>query len=367
MAGTKAPDARWIRAVRRKLLAFFRSNRRDLPWRRTRDPYRIWVSEVMLQQTRVDVVVPYYERWLERFPTIDDLAAASTDDVLRAWQGLGYYRRARNLHRAALAVRERHHGAVPDTAAALLTLPGVGRYTAGAIASIGFGRPEPAVDGNARRVLCRLLDVDDASPSTLHALAAALVPAGRPGDFNQAVMELGATVCTPRSPRCGVCPLTAECSAFGAGTQQERPLRRRALPVPAFDVGTAVLVDDQGRVLVTRRPEEGLLGGLWEFPGAIVRPDESARDAARRALVAFRLHVPARAGRLLGLVRHVFSHRRETYHAFRYTRRTPPPAMDEQNARWIEPDDVAHITLPAAQQRIAALAFSTPRPVRHRA
>jgi A/G-specific adenine glycosylase len=367
MAGSKVPHPQWVRAVRRKLLAFFTANRRDLPWRRTRDPYRVWVSEVMLQQTRVDVVIPYYERWLEQFPTIDDLAAASTDDVLRVWQGLGYYRRARNLHHAARVVRERHHGTIPDTVAGLLALPGVGLYTAGAVASICFGRPEPAVDGNARRVLCRLLDAVDIAPSALNALAAALVPAGRPGDFNQALMELGATVCTPRSPRCASCPVSSECAARAAGTQHERPARRRPADIPSFDVGSAVLFDGNGRVLLTRRPENGLLAGLWEFPAAIVQPAETARAAARRALAGLGLRVAPRAGRMLGLVPHVFSHRREHYHVFRYTRRTSAPASNDENVRWIAPRDVDSVTLPAAQQRIAALAFSTRPPAPPRA
>jgi A/G-specific adenine glycosylase len=190
----REPSREWIRSLRRALLAFYDARRRDLPWRRDPDPYRVWVSEVMLQQTRVDAVVPYYERWLRRFPTVAALASAEPDDVLRAWEGLGYYARARNLHRAARVVREHHHGAVPSEPSALRALPGVGDYTAGAIASIAFGRAEPAVDGNVRRVLARLLDVAAPAPARLRKVAAALVPSERPGDFNQALMELGATV-----------------------------------------------------------------------------------------------------------------------------------------------------------------------------
>src|SRR5690606_12408822 len=199
-------DGRRLSAIRRALLRHYDQHRRELPWRGTADPYRVWVSEIMLQQTRADVVAPYYERWLERFPTLDALADAELDDVLHAWQGLGYYARARNLHRAARMVRERHGGELPRDAAALRALPGVGAYTAGAIASIAFGEPCPAVDGNVRRVLARLFDLADAAPGTIHELAARLVPRRRAGDFNQALMDLGATVCSPRRQACGECP-----------------------------------------------------------------------------------------------------------------------------------------------------------------
>lgn len=226
------PDPDWIGALRAKLLAFYDEHRRDLPWRHDPDPYRVWVSEVMLQQTRADTVIPYYERWLRRFPTLDALATAEPDDVLKQWEGLGYYSRARNLQRAARFVRERHRGDVPSEPSALRELPGVGDYTAGAIASIAFGRAEPAVDGNARRVLSRLLDIADARPTGLNKVATALVPNERPGDFNQAVMELGATICTPRNPRCDECPIGELCRSRARGTQHLRPrIRRRAAEI----------------------------------------------------------------------------------------------------------------------------------------
>ncbi|MBA3584678.1 MAG: A/G-specific adenine glycosylase, partial [Gemmatimonadetes bacterium] len=249
--------------TRQDLLAWYDRQQRDLPWRRERDPYRVWVSEVMLQQTRVETVLPYYERWMKRFPALDDLADADPEDVLRAWSGLGYYARARNLHRAAMTVRERHGAVLPNDAARLRELPGVGAYTAGAVASIAFGRPEPAVDGNARRVLCRLFDLASPSAAELFRRAAALVDPDRPGDFNQALMELGATVCRPRAPRCARCPLARGCRARARGTAEYRPRARSGGPVPAFRVGTAVVVSSRGRFLLGRRPPRGLLGGLW--------------------------------------------------------------------------------------------------------
>src|SRR5688572_31827881 len=203
---SKMSDAA-IRRTRRALLGFYDAHRRALPWREDPRPYRVWISEVMLQQTRVDAVVPYYRAWMERFPDVRALAAAPLDDVLKSWEGLGYYARARNLHRAALVVRDRMGGELPARASALRELPGFGEYTAGAVASIAFGEAVPAVDGNVRRVLARLYDEPEPTARWLRERAAALVDPARPGDFNQALMELGATVCRPRSPDCARCPL----------------------------------------------------------------------------------------------------------------------------------------------------------------
>ena len=204
--------------IRRRLLSAYDVGKRDLPWRGEEDPYRIWVSEVMLQQTRVETVVPYYRAWMDRFPTVEALAEADEDEVLRAWQGFGYYSRARRLREGARVVRERFGGCLPRSSLELRDLPGVGEYTAGAVASIAFGEVVPAVDGNVKRVLARLFDVPTPSPAELRALAADLVDPKRPGDFNQALMELGATVCTPRAPLCGECPLDSICLALERGT-----------------------------------------------------------------------------------------------------------------------------------------------------
>jgi A/G-specific adenine glycosylase len=272
-----------------------------MPWRETRDPYAIWVSEVMLQQTRVDTVQPYYRRWMARFPTVQALAAAELDDVLRVWQGLGYYARARKLHRAARLICRELAGRVPDTVDGLRSLPGVGEYTAGAVASIAFGVRTPAVDGNVRRVLSRLYDLEAPSPARLRELAAGLVPADRPGDFNQALMELGATLCRPRSPACEACPLAQCCRARALGVQETRPRRLASKPVPARKARTAVLLRQDGRVLLVRRRGSGLLAGLWEFP-------DDAAPAPVRELVG-----RARRRSSLSPVVHTFSHLRVTY------------------------------------------------------
>ena len=231
---------------RRALLDHFDRRRRPLPWRKGRTPYRVMVSEFMLQQTRAETVVPYYDRWLRRFPGWEALADAPADDVLLAWKGLGYYRRARSLHRTAMIVRERYGGRLPEDPAELRTLPGVGEYTAGAVASIAFGLPVPAVDGNVRRVLSRLMDVGDPTATLLRDEATRLLDPERPGDFNEAMMELGATVCTPRSPRCDDCPVRPHCIADKAGTVSDRPLARQRRPLPRVAYVTAVVVRGGG-------------------------------------------------------------------------------------------------------------------------
>jgi A/G-specific adenine glycosylase len=347
-----------LASLRRALLDHYDRMRRDLPWRGETDPYRIWVSEVMLQQTRAETVTEYYRRWLERFPDLETLAAADLDDVLLAWRGLGYYRRARNLHAGAQVMRDRHGGSVPDTYGALRELPGVGVYTAGAVASIAFGEAVPAVDGNVRRVLARWFDRAAPAPKWLRETAAELVDASRPGAWNQALMELGATVCTPRGPRCDACPVSAWCAARAAGTQEERPAPSARRPVPRECYATAVVVDAGGHALVVRRPEGGLLGGMWSFPDTALEAgaegDEnalvaSARDAAVAAGAEVSLRPPMA---LLQPVHHRFTHLAATYQPVVLA----GSGADGENRRWVALDAPDVVALPAAQQRIARAA-----------
>lgn len=346
-----------IDAVAHALLEWFDHCLRDLPWRRNTDPYRIWVSEVMLQQTRVEAVIPYFERWMERWPTVDALARAGIDDVLAEWEGLGYYSRARNLHAAARVVRESPGGGIPDTAEGLRELPGVGEYTAGAVASIAFDRCEPAVDGNARRVLARLFDLPTPTVSALGRQIAPLIPADRPGDFNQALIELGATVCKPRSPRCAECPLARWCLARSRGTIAERPGRARRPPIPSYELGVAVVVSPRGRALMVRRAESGMLAGMWEFPGRVLEPGEFPAGAAARAA---RVLAPgAQRVRPLAALPQAYSHRRHVYHAFLFEaagETVPDPAAVSGGgwtaAAWERPDPQRR-ALSAAQRRIA--------------
>ncbi len=270
------------------LLAWYAVHQRVLPWRNAPDPYAIWVSEIMLQQTQVETVIPYYLRWLKRFPTVQALAAAPQQEVLAAWEGLGYYSRARNLHRAARIVAGELDGRLPATAAGLRALPGIGRYTAGAIASIAMGADAAVLDGNVKRVLARVFDfVEDvkspAGVKKLWALAESLVPRGRAGDYNQALMDLGATLCTPRAPQCPVCPLMNECAAFRLGVQLERPVAGPRRPRPAR-IYAAAVVRKQRRVLIAQRAAGELLGGLWAFPSVECGQKADLADCLARGL-----------------------------------------------------------------------------------
>ncbi|NIK80326.1 A/G-specific adenine glycosylase [Paenibacillus castaneae] len=266
-----------------ELLSWYRLVKRDLPWRTNRDPYRVWVSEIMLQQTRVDTVIPYYNTFMSKFPTVEALAAAPETEVLKCWEGLGYYSRARNLQAGAKEVVERYGGIVPDDKASVAGLKGVGPYTSGAIMSIAFNRPEPAVDGNVMRVLSRYFCLEDdiAKPSTrigIEKLAASLIPEGAAGDFNQALMELGALVCTPKSPSCLPCPVMEHCAARLNGRETELPIKTKAKP-PRPEFRAAAIVagsgENKGKILVRQRPATGLLAQMWELPHLLLTPDKA--------------------------------------------------------------------------------------------
>jgi A/G-specific adenine glycosylase len=297
------------RAIAAGLVDWFGGAARDLPWRRERRPYAVWVSEVMLQQTRVETVIPYFERFLRRFPTTRALAEAGVDDVLEMWSGLGYYRRARALHRAAREVVERFGGELPANAGALRSLHGVGPYTAGAIASLAFDLPEPLVDGNVARVLARLEGIDvpiDATPGKklLWATARRMLPAAGAGRFNEALMELGATICTPRAPRCGACPIARHCRARASGRAEELPVitKRRAVPEVRL---VAAVFSAGAKVLLAKRSGDGLFGGLWEPPMV----EAPTLRAARPAFAALGCSGAADL-RAAGRVVHVLTHRR---------------------------------------------------------
>lgn len=358
-------------AVTRGLLAWFRARSRDIPWRDDPDPYRIWVCEVMAQQTRIGTVRERIPAFFAAFPTLESLASADPDELMRAWEGLGYYARARNLRRAAIGLVERADAAgtpasLPTRASELRELPGVGPYTAGAVASIAFGRAEPAVDGNARRVLSRLFDLEDPTPARLDERARALISAAdaadparpegasRAGAVNQAIMDLGGEICTPRSPSCPDCPVSPYCLALERGTVAARPPRRTRARIPHHDIGVALIWDEGGRLFIQRRPARGLLGGLWEFPGGKVERGESpAKAAEREALEETGLRV--QIGPTAGRVEHAYSHFRITLHAFhaRVTGGRLRADRDEPHA-WVEPDDLDTYAFPAANRRLLA-------------
>jgi A/G-specific adenine glycosylase len=349
-------------ALRRALRRWYAGAARDLPWRRTRDPYRLWISEIMLQQTQVRTASPYYERFVSEFPTVGTLAAAPLDRVLKLWEGLGYYSRARNLHRAALTIVRDYGGRLPTTAEELQHLPGVGRYTAAAIASIAFGQRCAVVDGNVKRVLARLFAIDRPidDPRVVAELwqrAQDLCPPRDPGAHNQAMMELGARICTPRRPRCDACPLRRCCTAAAEGRHQELPLRRPNRAVPTVERVAAAIVR-RGRLLLLQRPPTGLFGGLWELPGADLAngtaPNRALTAAARR-LLGIRIAV----GRLIGTVVHGLTHRLLCTHVFRCAAR-PGQIRPSHHVRmcWASPAQLEALALARLDRKVVGRVFT---------
>lgn len=341
-----------------KLLNWYAQNARDLPWRGHPDPYAVWVSEIMLQQTRVETVIPYFERWMERFPTLSALAQASQQEVLAAWEGLGYYSRARNLHAAAKIVVEQYGAQMPADVRALRKLPGIGRYTAGAIISIAFGLDEPALDGNIRRVLARIFDLSEPARSPagerkLWEYAAAHLPTGQAGDYNQALMDLGAVICTPHTPDCPDCPLVAECQAFARGVQEERPVIEKKAAIPHHSV-TAAVIQRAGQVLIARRPENGLLGGLWEFPGGKAQPGEDLASCLQREICE-ELDVQIQIGNPLGVYRHAYTHFRVTLHAFRckLLNGDEPKPLEASALHWAALEELANFPMGKIDRQIS--------------
>jgi A/G-specific adenine glycosylase len=324
----------------RLLLDWYYKYGRTLPWRDHPDPYAVWVSEVMLQQTRVETVIPYFEKWMNLFPDVVTLANASEQDVLNAWEGLGYYSRARNLHKAAKMITEKFNGKLPRDLEDLRSLPGIGRYTVGAIASMAFGMDQPALDGNLKRVYSRLFDLSEAVDSPtgeklLWDLATKNLPKGQAGDYNQAMMDLGATICLPKNPRCLLCPLMNICEARKNGTQSLRPVMKPKKIAPHYVHAAAVIVD-RGRVLLAQRPSKGLLGGMWEFPNARVEGD-SAKELTNAINAAYRLRV--RRKEALGVVQHAYTHFKVTVHAFRCESVSIPKSKNLKWVKLIELDD----------------------------
>lgn len=344
------------------LLFWYADRKRDLPWRKTRDPYAVWVSEMMLQQTQVATVIPYWTRWMERFPTVQALADGPLDDVLKQWQGLGYYARARNLHRAALVIVERHGGVFPTNFDDVLALPGIGRYTAGAICSIALGQDVPIVDANVIRVLCRVFGItgDPKAPKTqerLWELATQLIPPGEARDFNQAMMELGALVCQAK-PRCGVCPVQSLCEAYATCRQEELP---EFAPRKAFTTQTDVSAlvahpSRDGRLLLVRRPEGGLWGGLWEFPRVTAEAGEPPATAAQRAArEATGIHVLA-DGEPVAVVKHGVTTRKITLLGVPCVVKgeADPKEQGCSAWAWVALDELDRYALASPQTRLAA-------------
>lgn len=342
-----------------RLLAWYAEHARRLPWRGNADVYAIWVAETMLQQTRVETVIPYFERWMKRFPSLVHLASASEQEVLALWEGLGYYHRARYLYRASRIIMTEYNGRVPDEVRALRQLPGIGRYTAAAIASIAYHKDEPALDGNSRRVLARLFDIEQPLRSAetekhLWELASAHLPHGQASEYNQALMDLGATICTPRNPLCQECPLENLCLAHQHGREKERPVVGKRPDLPHYDVTAAVILREN-KVLIAQRPMNGLLGGLWEFPGGKQQPGEDLKACLKRE-IREELDIDIKVEELLGVFRHAYTHFRVTLHAFRCALIEGEPRNLEHTAlQWVTPTQLVHFPMGKLDRRIANL------------
>ena len=340
-----------------QILNWYTRQGRKLPWRGSLNPYAVWVSEIMLQQTRVETVIPYFENWMRRFPTIADLAEASEQEVLSAWEGLGYYSRARNLNKAARIIMEKYGGELPGDVSALRSLPGIGRYTVGAIASMAFGQDEATLDANIRRVFARVFNVDQAADSAagediLWKLAEAHLPKGQAGDFNQALMDLGATVCLSKRPRCLICPLSGLCMAYQLGIQEQRPVLKPKAEVPHYIVSAAV-IRRGGKVLLARRPSKGLLGGMWEFPGGKTEQDETLEGCLVRE-IREELDASIQVGEPFGVYQHAYTHFRITLHAFFcHLIEGEPKPIEAAELAWVSPGELQHYPMGKVDRQIA--------------
>lgn len=352
--------------IQEALLTWYRQNARPLPWRETSEPYSIWLSEIMLQQTQVSTVLPYYERFLRRFPSIEALSKAEQGDVLKLWEGLGYYSRARNLHKAAKKIMDEHNGRFPDNLEMVQALPGIGRSTAGAIMTFAFGQPHPILDGNVKRVLARVEAWDKPTQATesqkkLWRVSESLLP-DKPDsayDFNQALMELGATLCSPRQPQCKPCPLNSFCQGYQRGLQNDLPVKAPRKTTPHYTIAVGMVWRDN-RMLIALRPEEGLLGGLWEFPGGKVKEGESIEACVHREIME-ETGLKVLVEDKIAQVRHAYTHFKITLHAFhcRYVSGNASPRAS-QELRWVTMDELKNYAFPKANNKILDVLKSNP-------
>ncbi|MCH8566821.1 MAG: A/G-specific adenine glycosylase [Balneolales bacterium] len=342
------------------LVNWYQENKRDLPWRRTSDPYLIWVSEIMLQQTRVDQAIPYYHRFTERFPDIDSLARAERQELLRVWEGLGYYSRARNLQDAAKTVVSKHEAKFPETYDEIIALKGIGPYTAAAISSIAFGLPHAVVDGNVIRVISRFFGIDkDVSQSAvkneIQEIADELLLRESPSDFNQAMMELGATVCSPKNPKCGECPVQDGCLAFKTLQTDSIPYKAPKKKVPHHHIAVGVCENDKGEILIALRPEDKMLGGLWEFPGGKKETGETIEQTLVREFYE-ETGLKITPKQKITEIRHAYSHFKITLHAWicNVDEGILKPKASKE-IRWIHPSELHTYPFPKANRKLTEL------------
>lgn len=344
-----------IEAFQKELISWYEREKRDLPWRKDRDPYKIWVSEIMLQQTRVDTVIPYFNNFLKKFPTLKHLSEADEDTVLKAWEGLGYYSRVRNLHSAVKEVQEKYGGVVPNTREEIRALKGVGPYTAGAILSIAYGIPEPAVDGNVMRVLSRILLIreDIAKPSTRKIFEQAvreMISHENPSAFNQALMEMGALICTPTSPACLLCPVQKFCHAFSEGVQSELPVKTKGKKQRRVSLSAFILTDETGKTVIQKRPDEGLLAGLWEFPTVEQEYPLIYEKSEFSPVLREKSGIDALVERKAGHINHVFSHL--VWDIDVYEGRLLSPVPENEQIRIVSGKDILSFAFPVPYQKM---------------
>lgn len=335
----------YIKEFQENLVQWFQKEKRDLPWRKTKDPYKIWVSEVMLQQTRVDTVIPYYENFLEKFPTVEALAAAEEEFLLKQWEGLGYYSRVRNLQAGVREVVENYDATVPSTRKEISSLKGVGPYTAGAVLSIAYGVPEHAVDGNVMRVLSRVLLIEDdialaKTKKVFEEAVMQLIDHKHPSDFNQGLMELGALVCTPTSPKCLLCPVRDYCGAFAEGRTTELPIKTKKTKVKKINYDVFVVENLEGKLLLEKRPDTGLLASMWQFPMV-----EETKDYSAVVELAKKYEIELNGQQELGTLKHVFSHIVWNLNSFHIK-------GESNKGQWFSLKEIEQLPLPVPMQKI---------------
>jgi A/G-specific adenine glycosylase len=346
-----------IPAFRRQLLAWYKEAKRPLPWRKSNDPYAIWVSEVMLQQTQTKKVLAYYKRFLKKFPSVRALARAEMDEVLKAWEGLGYYARARNLHRAAKDIVASYKGMIPNEYDRLRRVQGIGPYTAAAVASIAFSQPQAVIDGNVIRVMSRLFLIEKdpkekQARASIAEYAQQLLDHESPGDFNQAMMELGATLCTPRRPKCMFCPVSEYCLAFQKLDDPARlPVKPPPKEVPHYNIA-AGLIWDEGYIFIDRRQENGLLGGMWEFPGGKIETGETPQEAIKRE-IRKEMNLNIEVGDFFMEVRHAYTHFKITLQVYHCLYKNGEPKLTvATDWRWVKPEELRYYAFAASNKKI---------------
>ncbi len=344
-----------VKNFQNDLITWFKTNQRDLPWRQDQDPYKVWVSEIMLQQTRVDTVIPFFNRFIDKFPTIEALASAEEGDVLKAWEGLGYYSRARNLQAAVREVEQEYNSIVPNSKAEISKLKGVGPYTSGAILSIAYGIPEPAVDGNVMRVISRIFtsydDIGkDKTRKKIEVMIAELICREDPSSFNQGLMELGALICTPTSPSCTVCPVQNHCEAYKRNVQTELPVKVKKTKSKAKKLVCGFVKNEQGQVLIHQRPNKGLLASLWEFPNVEITEGVPLK-AQLTQFLRDEYYINTSVGEEIFHVEHVFSHLKWNVSVFEVELLSMEKSLNERS-KWVSRSEIKQYPFPVSHQKI---------------